>query len=140
MPTHRPIPDPVVLESLLVPHGAEVFQSECFPVRWYCPEENMCSRESQTGHGSRTISHRVRVKEEKKTESINLCQPELLTGDMATPPPPVHTLRVHQQPVLTVFVSSDNERIYSGEVVTNSESRLRATKGAHASLCNPKYT
>lgn len=50
---------------------------------------------------------------------------------MAIPPPsPLHTLRVHQQPVLALFVSSDNERIYSGDgkgrVVVTSTRSLRA--------------
>jgi hypothetical protein len=50
---------------------------------------------------------------------------------MATPPPsPEHTLRVHQKPVFTVFVSSDNERIYSGDgkgrVVITSTRSFRA--------------
>ncbi|KAF8551384.1 WD40 repeat-like protein [Imleria badia] len=49
---------------------------------------------------------------------------------MATPPSPLHTLRIHQQPVLTVFISSDNERIYSGDgkgrVVITSTRSLRA--------------
>ncbi|KAH0832970.1 WD40-repeat-containing domain protein [Lanmaoa asiatica] len=46
------------------------------------------------------------------------------------PPPPLHTLRIHQQPVLAVFVSSDNERIYSGDgkgrVIITSTRSLRA--------------
>ncbi|KAN0092896.1 WD40-repeat-containing domain protein [Tylopilus felleus] len=45
-------------------------------------------------------------------------------------PSPLYTLRVHQQPVLTVFVSSDNERIYSGDakgrVVITSTRSFRA--------------
>ncbi|KAG8213366.1 WD40-repeat-containing domain protein [Butyriboletus roseoflavus] len=50
---------------------------------------------------------------------------------MAAPPPsPLHTLRIHQQLVLALFVSSDNERIYSGDgkgwVVITSSRSLRA--------------
>ena len=50
---------------------------------------------------------------------------------MTTPPPsPLHTLRIHQQPVLALFVSLDNERIYSGDekgrVVIASSRSLRA--------------
>lgn len=51
---------------------------------------------------------------------------------MTTPPPssPLHTLRIHQQPVLVVSVSSDNERIYSGDakgrVVITSTRSFRA--------------
>ncbi|KAF8440495.1 WD40-repeat-containing domain protein [Boletus edulis BED1] len=46
------------------------------------------------------------------------------------PPSPLHTLRIHQQPIFTVFISSDNERIYSGDgkgrVVITSTRSLRA--------------
>lgn len=50
---------------------------------------------------------------------------------MTQPPPsPLHTLRIHQQPALAVSVSSDNERIYSGDakgrVVITSTRFLRA--------------
>ncbi|KAF8834310.1 WD40 repeat-like protein [Paxillus ammoniavirescens] len=51
---------------------------------------------------------------------------------MAAPPPPspLHILRTHQQSVSAVFISSDNERIYSGDangrVVITSTRSLRA--------------
>ncbi|KIK95219.1 hypothetical protein PAXRUDRAFT_827218 [Paxillus rubicundulus Ve08.2h10] len=51
---------------------------------------------------------------------------------MAAPPSPspLHILRIHQQPVSAVFISSDNERIYSGDakgrVVITSTRSLRA--------------
>ena len=72
-------------------------------------------------------------REKQLKRSLNFASPSYslpLTNDMATPPSPVHTLRIHQQPVLTVFVSSDNERIYSGDgkgrVVVTSTRSLRA--------------
>ncbi|KAF9236702.1 WD40-repeat-containing domain protein [Melanogaster broomeanus] len=45
-------------------------------------------------------------------------------------PSPLHVLRTHQQPVSAIFISSDNERIYSGDargrVVITSTRSLRA--------------
>ncbi|KAF8917549.1 WD40-repeat-containing domain protein [Mucidula mucida] len=45
------------------------------------------------------------------------------------PPPPIHILRTHTAPVTTLFVSADNERIYSGDfsghVICTSTRTLR---------------
>jgi len=49
----------------------------------------------------------------------------------APPPPPLHVLRTHTNPVTTLFCSGDNERIYSGDakgrVVLTSTRSFRPT-------------
>lgn len=50
--------------------------------------------------------------------------------DSVQPPSPVHILRLHRQPVTAIFISEDNERIFtsdsSGRVIVTSARSMRA--------------